>query len=41
MQGNKRCKKTIGEGYYKPIKTNHAFYSNYYEYQSKEYKNKT
>ena len=32
---------SIDEDYYKPIKTNDAFNSNYIEYESKEDKNKT
>ena len=31
---------SIDEDYYKPIKTNYAFNSNYIEYESKEDKNK-
>ena len=32
---------SIDEDYYKPIKTNDAFNSNYIEYESKEDKKKT
>ena len=45
IKRNRRCKLffdlSINKYYYKPIKTNDAFNSNYIEYESKEDKKKT